>query len=449
MIAFEHRWRGHVFRILAILSIVAGCAARQPGDPLEPGFNVYTPEDDIQIGRQAAGEIESQVVIVDNDDLQRYVSDLGQSLAGHPDAGPYPYRFTLINDPAVNAFALPGGPIYIHSGLVEAATNEAQLAGVLAHEIAHVALRHGTSQASRGSLVQLPAVLAGAVIGQGSVAAELSQLGLGFGVNSLLLRYSRSAETEADALGARLMAAAGYDPVEMAVFFQQLEDEGGARPPEFLSSHPNPGNRIEAVRAEVQTFPAGEYGRSTGRLPNAKTLVAELPDPPETAGPTRTASAPSAPSSERRTLQHAGFRMAYPGEWQVYGDRDSASVTIAPENGLVEYRPGRIALGYGTAIGYAPGTGVLENDTAALLAELQSVNPAMEPRAGPRRIQIGGQPGLLVEAAGASPYGGAERNIIVTVERPQGLFYAVFVAPEGAVGDVSPVFQAMVDSIRF
>lgn len=441
--------RMRLVRALAIFSIVVGCAARQPGDPLEPGFNVYSPEDDVQIGRQAAEEIESQVAIVDNDNLQTYVSDLGLNLADHPDAGPYPYSFTLINDPAVNAFALPGGPIYIHSGLVEAATNEAQLAGVLAHEIAHVALRHGTSQASRGSLVQLPAVLAGAVIGQGSVAAELGQLGLGFGVNSLLLRYSRSAETEADALGARLMAAAGYDPVEMAVFFERLEEEDGARPPEFLSSHPSPGNRIEAVRAELQTFPAGEYGRSTGRFPNAKTLVAGLPDPPAMAGPTRTASAPSVPSDERSTLQHAGFRMSYPGEWQVYGDSESTTLTIAPESGLVEYRPGRVALGYGTAMGFASGTGVLDDDTASLFAELQSVNPGMERRDGPRRIQIGGQPGLLVEATGASPYGGAERNIIVTVERPQGLFYAVFVAPERAVGDVSSVFQAMVDSIRF
>jgi hypothetical protein len=436
-------------RILVILLVVAGCAARQPGDPLEPGFNVYAPEDDVQIGRQAAAEIEGQVEIVDDDALQDYVSELGRTLAAHPDAGPYPYRFTLINDPAINAFALPGGPIYIHSGLVDAATNEAQLAGVMAHEISHVALRHGTSQASKGNLIQLPAVLAGAAIGQESVVAELGQLGLGLGVNSLLLRYSRSAENEADALGARLMASAGYDPVEMAVFFETLEGEEGGRPPEFLSSHPNPGNRIEAVRAEVQTFPPSEYGASTGRFPDMQRMVAQLPEPPEPTGEATAAVAPAAPSGEMVALQHSAFRLSYPGEWRAYGDQRSLTVTIAPGNGLVEDGRGRVALGYGTVLGFAPSTGTLGQDTQALLSELRIVNPAMQAQGGSRQVLIGGQPALLTEVSGASPYGGAERNTIVTAQRPEGLFYAVFVAPAAAFEQASPVFQAMYDSIRF
>jgi predicted Zn-dependent protease len=198
--------------LLAVLLLIA-CATRNPGDPINPGYNVYSPEQDVEIGRQAAAEVRQQVDIVDNPALQSFVRAVGGRLAQQPEAGEYPYEFTLINERSINAFALPGGPIFIHSGLLEAADTEGQLAGVLAHEISHVALRHGTSQASKASIIQLPAVLAGAAIGDGGALGQLSQLGIGLGLNALMAKYSRSAEKEADALGTRIMMRAGYDPV--------------------------------------------------------------------------------------------------------------------------------------------------------------------------------------------------------------------------------------------
>lgn len=257
--------------------LLTSCAARQPGAPLTPGFNLYSVSDDIEIGRSLSAEVEPTLDIVQDASLQGYISELGQRLASGARTGPYPYRFTLIQDASINAFALPGGPVYIHTGLIEAAANEAQLAGVLAHEISHVALRHGTSQASRASLLEIPAMIAGGALGDSSVAAGVGQLGLSVGLSSVLLSYSRNAEREADALGARLMSEAGYDPVEMAAFFETLEAEGGSRGPEFLSSHPSPGNRIEEVRAEIRTFPSsGPYTASTGRFAEIRQQVIRL-----------------------------------------------------------------------------------------------------------------------------------------------------------------------------
>lgn len=264
--------------LAAILSVAMapGCAARKPGEPLRPGFNLYSREQDVQLGREASAQIRKQVRVVENRQLQNYISQLGQTLASQPEAGGYPYEFTLIHDDSINAFALPGGPIYVHTGLVRAADNEAQLVGVLAHEIAHVALRHGTSQASKAVLIQLPAAAAGAAVGQGSILAQLTQLGIGLGANSVLLKYSRDAENQADALGARLMAKARYNPIEMARFFEKLEASGGSRAPQFLSSHPKPGNRVKNVEAEVRTIPQGRYTAGTGQFARMKQLTEQL-----------------------------------------------------------------------------------------------------------------------------------------------------------------------------
>lgn len=265
--------------VLATALTVAACAARKPGEPLQPGFNLFSKQQDIELGREAAAEVRKQVDVVDNRELQGYVSSLGDQFARLPEANNYPYSFTLVNDPAINAFALPGGPVFANSGLIRAAENEAQFVGVLSHEVAHVALRHGTNQVSKANIAGLPAALAAAAVGDESLAAQLGQFGINFGVNSLLLKYSRDAEREADALGARLMAKAGYNPIEMARFFEKLEAEGGTRTLQFLSSHPNPGNRVTAVEAEVRLMPRRQYGADTGRFQRMQALVNQLPPP--------------------------------------------------------------------------------------------------------------------------------------------------------------------------
>lgn len=269
-------------KALVILLVVAGLTAQGPRQ-LRPGFNLFSRDQDIQLGREAAVEIEKQVTVLSDPELENYVRRIGEKLAATPEAGGFPYSFKIVHDNSINAFALPGGPTYLHTGLLAAAENEAQVAGVVAHEIAHVALRHGTNQLSKANLIQLPAILAiWAAERKGSLWGQIAQLGVGLGANSILLKYSRDAERDADLLGTRMMARVGYDPVEMARFFEKLEAAGGSRGIQFFSSHPNPGNRVKAVQAELQFLPAGPYTKGNAQeLERIKRRIAALPEPPK------------------------------------------------------------------------------------------------------------------------------------------------------------------------
>jgi len=434
--------------------LLLSCAARQPGDPLRAGYNVFSVEQDIALGKEAAGEIRQQVDIVKDPQLQQYVARLGARLAEQPEAEQYPYEFTLINEPSINAFALPGGPIFIHSGLLTAADTEGELVGVLAHEISHVVLRHGTSQASKAQMIQLPAVLAGAVIGQDSMLAQLGQLGLGLGVNSLIMKYSRSAEKQADALGARIMAGAGFDPTFMASFFQKLEAQGGPRPPTLLSSHPSPGNRVELVKAEMATFPAGNYGYQTGEFPRAKTEIAKLPAPKRPQQAPAVAAAQVAPPAPPRggvnSLDWQGVALAYPAGWKAYGGSGAQVVTLAPERGLVRNPQGAVSLAYGAVISrYQSRAQTLGTATRELISELQSMNSELQVSGGPRAVYVQDSPALVVNMSSRSPYGGAERDVLLTIARPEGIFYIVFVGPERGFDQLGPAFEGILGSIRF
>src|SRR5437016_12156204 len=164
----------HVIVIAAALAISA--LARKPGEPIKPRFNLFSKQQDIQLGQQAAAEVRKQSRPVSSSELQDYIRRIGERLAATPDVrdSGFQFTFTLVNDKSINAFALPGGPTFVHTGLVLAADNEAQVAGVLGHEISHVILRHGTNQASKANLMQIPALLAGAVTGSDLLADRKS-----------------------------------------------------------------------------------------------------------------------------------------------------------------------------------------------------------------------------------------------------------------------------------
>jgi beta-barrel assembly-enhancing protease len=257
-------------------------AARRPGEPLRPGFNLFSQQQDVQLGQEASKEVLAKSKPLDNRFLQDYVNRVGQRLAQQPEArdSSFQFQFTVLSDPQVNAFALPGGPMFVYTGLLKILDNEDELAGVMAHEMSHVILRHGTHEATKQQFVSLPAVLAGNLAGSGGgMVGKLAQLGIGLGANSVLLKFSRTAESEADALGTHLMAEAGYNPVEMAHLFEKLQASGEPRGPQFLSDHPDPGNRVKAVEAEMSTLPVHPSGYRTGDFPKAKTQIAALPSP--------------------------------------------------------------------------------------------------------------------------------------------------------------------------
>src|SRR5262249_26643934 len=219
----------------------------------------------------------------------------------------WPYNFHVVNVKEINAFALPGGPIFVNLGTIQAADNEAQLAGVMAHEISHVVQRHGTRAASKQMGAQLPLAILGGIMGE-STLAKAAELGISFGVGSYFLKNSRKSESEADLLGTDIMYDAGYEPRQMAVFFEKLEKQMGPSANsmlnQFMSDHPNPGNRAEAVQREVKTLKARAYlpdsaefrdvkVRVAGMKPLTSAQVAAMQKQGETQGPTAPVGTPS------------------------------------------------------------------------------------------------------------------------------------------------------------
>jgi len=450
---------GRAGRGIAMTAAVLVClqAADKQRD-LKPGFNLFSKDQDVQLGREGAVQIEKQVRVLSDRDLNDYVVRIGRKLASQAQADKYPYTFKVVQDKAINAFALPGGPTYVNTGLILAAENEGQLAGVMAHEISHVALRHGTNQASKANLIQLPAMLAGAVIGNGSIVGQLAQLGISFGAGGLLLRYSRNAERDADLLGARMMSQAGYNPIDMARFFEKLEGESGRGNvvTQFLSSHPNPGNRVKAVQEEIRYLPRGNYNADSGELPRIKQIVGGLKEEPRPAAEVSAANIPSSrPSSQLKQYRGRSFLLAHPDNWEPYGDRDANMVTIAPRGGLGRSRDGQVHVAFGVMVSYYSPPNQeradLRRHTALLIRQMQQNNPSMQAgRDGSRRIAVDGEAALVTTLYSESVIRGErEVDVLLTVARPEGLFYLIFIAPEREFRDVQGTFDEMLRSIRF
>lgn len=228
----------------------AGAASR-----LAPSFNLFTPEQDVELGRLTAREYTDQLTLVEDERVVAYVQRLGERLAGRAPGYEFQYRFAVVASGDVNAFALPGGFVFVNAGAILQAETEDELAGVLAHEIAHVALRHGTKQASKAYLAKVGLGLVQAVTGgeETRVGGLVGSVGRA-GAELVFLRFSRASETQADLEGARLMAAAGYHPREMVNFFSRLKHRGVERPHEFLSDHPHPEERVAALQRNAASL---------------------------------------------------------------------------------------------------------------------------------------------------------------------------------------------------
>lgn len=267
-------------RIIGSVIVLSSLLFAQGPSRFHPGFNLFSKEQDVQLGQENAAQVRKQMPMVKDPFLNEYVNRIGKRLAASQEAqeSGFPFTFEVVADPSINAFALPGGPMFINTGLLKAVDNEAQLAGVMGHEMSHVILRHGTNQASKQNLIKLPALLGSQMVG-GSLAGQLAQMGIGLGANSVLLKFSRGAESQADLMGSHLMAEGGYDPVEMARFFEKLNTEGGGRPMEFLSDHPNPENRDRAIQQEISRMPPQKYGYQSGEFQKMKKVVAGIQEP--------------------------------------------------------------------------------------------------------------------------------------------------------------------------
>ncbi len=431
-------------------------------------FNLFSPQQDIEMGQQAADEVRKTMPVIDNKELTAYITRIGTRLAQSSRAGKFPYTYAVINDPSINAFALPGGPVFVNTGLITAVDNESELAGVLAHEMSHTTLRHGSSQVSKANLIQLPAMLAAGMLGQKQgIWASLGQLGVGLGAQSLLLRYSRDAEKQADLNGAQIMNEVGYDPQYAVELFQKLESEAGAGAKtgmfaNLLSDHPAPGNRVEYVAEQNKYLPRRDYSElDPGELAKAKKIVASLPPPPKQPATAGTAAAPASsvnpadmrPTARTVLYQGNGFSLRVPGNWQAVGDPKSNTVTIAPKEALLSDSQGQTQIAYGILIShyYPEGETVnLQNETTALLKQITAGQAGMKQNGSPRKVRVAGQDSLVTSLESASPFGNQrEIDMVVTAAHDDGLFYMVFIAPEGEWSAAQPHFDDVVRSLRF
>jgi beta-barrel assembly-enhancing protease len=436
------------FILLVAVNQASGANSEQP---LKPGFNLYSKQQDIDLGKQAAATVRGRYQTVQNPELQAYIRKVGERLAQTPTAAAsgFPFSFTLLNYKEVNAFALPGGPTFIFTGLIKAADNEGELAGVLAHEISHVVLRHGTHEASRQNLIEKPALIIGA-INSLTALGRIVNLGLGLQLNGIFLKYSRTDESQADALGTHIMAEAGYDPLNLARFFEKLESQGGPGVPEFLSDHPSPGNRVEAVKAEARALPARHYQEDDREFEHVKVVLASLPPPPDFRS--KDIAVTTGNDEGYNRLNTPQFSIEYPSSWHVHGDPQSPLLAVAPEDGIAVDSAGNPALGYGVLVGYFfpnEGRSSLDEATNDLIEHLHTEDPGMHRSESQKPTTAGNEPAIITELAGNSPLGDGEKDMLVTVERPQGLYYMIFVSPEQKWPQTHMTFERMLNSLHF
>lgn len=451
---------------LLVLCAVLALAASQRKLP-KPGWNLFSKQQDVELGREYAQQVEKRLTVVQDKELTDYVNRLGMRLVRQGQLDDYPYYFKVVQEDSINAFALPGGPMYIHTGLIKAVENEAQLAGVLSHELSHVVLRHGTHQATKSQFLQLGAILVSGAAGRGGgLTGVLAQLGIGLGANSYLLSFSRSMEGEADLLGAYTMAKAGYNPIELARFFEKLEAQGGNQNSlvaRFLSDHPSPGNRIQGIEDQLPYMPRGPYDAQAGDLKRAQQIVAELapvkkPDPKGGTGQpspqppaTATTAAVQMPrielSGRLKTYEGGEFSFAYPEEWEISNGTDQSLI--------VSDRLGKLgeAVGYGIMVYVVPaqtGHVQLRNDTAAYLKGLTEASPNVKTELEPSDLTVGGAPALLTRLSSDSPYQEQrETDVVLTIDRGANMLVFIFVSPSAQFQALEQSFKKVSQSMRF
>jgi Zn-dependent protease with chaperone function len=420
---------------------------------LRPGTNVFSPQQDVEMGREVAKEAEQEIVLIRNGDANAYISALGeQILAKAPNENKFPFTFKIVDDRSINAFALPGGPVYVHRGAIEAADNEAQLAGVIGHEIAHIILRHGTNQVTKAQFAQAPLAILGGVLGNSSMGQIITQIG-GFAAGSILLRYSRDAETQSDLMGTQLLYDLRYDPRAMAQFFDKLAKEHkGSRTEEFFSNHPIPENRINNVNEEIRKLGGlpSDPRLDSSDFQGVRKFMLSLPEPPKpTPRPGGTTSdrpaAPPLPSTRVVNFESGGVRLQHPDNWKpvVQGTH----VLLSPERGTDA--SGNLAYGMIIDVFQAQGARDINEATAQLLESLRRGNPAMKVVRTRVQTRVNGQPALLSEVSNESPAGGQETDIVITVRRGNGdLLYFIQVAPAKDFSQYQTAFRNMMNSVR-
>lgn len=410
---------------MAVLALALVACATNPVTG-ERELMLMSEEGEREAGRKAAKQVEAQIGLVEREELAAYVRTLGERLAEHSPREGVEYRFHVADMGEPNAFALPGGWIYVSRGLLALASSEAELSNVIGHEIAHVAARHSAQRQTTSLGVQVLSVLgtvaAGAAGGAGAAEAA-SQLGQVAGAG-LIASYGRDQERQADEVGQRMAAAAGYPPSAMADFLASLEaytsfqSEGEARRPSFLDSHPMTAERVATTREYAGTLEVALQGPvAADRAAFLSRLEGLLVGPDPAEGLFRGG----------RFLHPAlGFRMDFPEDWAR--QNGASAVAAQPSDG-------------GAAL-VLQAQGEPQDPEAAARAFLEE-NPV---EIGSReRLEIGGYPALRARGA-AQTQQGAARVDLTWIRHPEATFRILGMAPQGSFGSYAETFRASATS---
>ena len=460
-------------RCLLLAFIAAQTPYLQARVDLAPCKNNFSPEQQIQLGDKAKQQVYQQMpVLPDSSPVTKYIQQLGEKLTAHAPGHKWPYNFHVADVADINAFALPGGSIFVNLGTIQAAGTEAQLAGVMAHEISHVVLQHSVCNAEKeqrvGLLAGLGQLAAGAILG--GTAGALAQEGIGLTTNLGFLKMSRTAEEQADREGVQILYDAGYDPRGMAQFFETIQAKYGKGSAQFLSDHPNPGNRTEYVDKEIASFPPRAHNTvTTPQFKHIKALVANMhaytaqevasgvwktqrPNGTVAGGINQIVGTGStAPdlntAGSWKTFRGVGYSIQVPGNWRAYGNQTAAmigppgGIARSAESGAVSVIYGMLTDRYQTRLG---GNAAFH----ALVSEIAQENPGISP--GPERaITANGIVGRSVDSNNPSANNGkGEHDWIVAFGQPDGsLRYFVFVAPSPDFDKLRPTFQRILQSL--
>ena len=459
--------------MVVILSMMVGqlaCGGRRGGRMggddaahFKPGFNLFSEEQDVELGRQSAQEITRQAPLLRDPEVVNYVKQVGARLAAKAPGYKFPYTFEVVATRDINAFALPGGFMFVNAGTLAAAKNEGELAGVMAHEIAHVALRHGTNQASKAYIAQAGLSVIGGIVGgdDSSLGQVINTIG-GVGANALFLKFGRTAETQADLTGARIMAEAGYDPRDLAGFFQTLQAQEKQRTPEILSDHPDPGNRIRAINEAYPSLPVSaspvrdseQFQQAKARLTGNPSALRSAKEPARVGGqPTRMGNRPEPPAGSFKDYDSdaGGFTIAIPENWDGL-KTDENNLIFAPKGAYGESENSGLVVTHGVFVGAIPAQqSDLESATVDFVRRQMEANPDFQVARQPQRVNFGDRQGYATIVAGQSPVTGVrEIDVIYTTATADGrLFYFITIVPEDEVETYRPAFERIISSIRF
>lgn len=460
----------------------------------DPGNTGVSKEQQEQIGRQAMAEVYKQMpVLPDSSPETQYVRQLGQRLVSViPAEYSWPYEFHVIQQKEINAFALPGGPMFINIGTITAADNEAELAGVMAHEMSHVYMQHSIKQMKKAQMTQGLAGLLGGLAGaMGGTVGGLARAGVGIGGGMIMMKYSRADEAQADSVGAIILYKAGYNPQAMADFFLKLAQQGGS-PPQLLSDHPNPGNREQSIQKEIAGWPPKNYQTNDAAFQRVKQQARSvqaytadqiaagaksgqwahqnasngatpknLPVSQDTSGNgdqgrgniENASLSQIRPSDRFKQLQQNGLSIAYPDNWQVFSDQNGNGLTIAPSAG---YSNGNVAYGAVINAGQDQKARTLDDAIRDLVQAMQQSNSDMRAIGSPQPITVNGVRGRSVDLEGNSPVTRSgqpqrERDWLVMLpdsSRDNGFIYFIFVAPESDFGALRPTYEKILKTAQ-